>query len=249
MNAQVDTELQKVLSRLVYARSSEEGTVVTLPSMYPSGSPVLVRIAFDGHACFVNDMGQASQEADVLGATQRLFQNQARRVAEEYGVQFDNHCFFAVHVPLERLSGAIKVIGSASQKAVMLTQDKLSEMNDSTVRAELLERLNSVYGEGRVERDIALTGSSSHRWGFVGRVMSARGPVLFDAASPAASSVYGAVAKFTDIRMLDNPPKGVVCVPSLERFSPDYRNLLQQAANVIEIGSSDEIFRQLTEAA
>lgn len=249
MNALIDSELERVLSRLVDARRSEEGTVVTLPSMYPSGSPVNVRVSFDGQVCFVNDMGQASHEADVLGATQRIFLNQARRVAEEFGVQFDNHCFFAVQVPLDRLSGAIRVIGAASQKAVMLTQDKLSEINDSAIRADLLDRLNAVYGEKRVERDVALTGSSSHKWGFVGRVMTERGPVLFDAATAAPPSVYGAVAKFSDIRMLENPPKGVICVPNLERFTPDYRNLLQQAANVIEISSPDETFRRIAEAA
>lgn len=249
MNALVGTELQSVVSRLVESRESDEGTVVTLPMMYPSGSPVLVRVAFDGHVCFVNDMGIASHEADVLGASQRIFANQARRVAEEFGVQFDNHCFFAVQVPLDKLPGAIRVIGTASQKSVVLTQDKLSEINDSQVRADLLDRLVSVYGQSHVERDFSLVGSSSHKWNFVGRVVTERGPVVFDAATEAPASVFSAVAKFSDVRMLEQPPKGVICVPRLQKFTPDYRNLLQQAANLVEISSPDETFRRITEAA
>jgi hypothetical protein len=249
MNALIDNELKSVISRLVNARESEEGTVVTLPTIYPSGSPVLVRVTFDGQVCFVTDMGLASHEADMLGATQRQFANQARRVAEEYGVQFDNHSFFAVQVPLDRLSGAIRIIGAASQKSVVLTQDKLSEINDSATRADLLQRLTAVYGQARVESDVSLAGSSSHKWAFVGRVITEKGPVVFDAATDSPSSVFSAVAKFSDIRMLERPPKGVICVPQLAKFTTDYRNLLQQAANVIEIGSPDETFRLIAEAA
>lgn len=245
----IDKAVRLAVAGLVSSYDSEEGTVVTLPNIYPSGAPITVRISFDGSSCFVSDMGNAFTEAELLGASQRLFKAQADEVVEEYGVRFDNHLFFALNVPLEKLDGAIRVVGAASNKAVVSVQNKMTEQSDKSIRAELVERLIHVFGSKSVSKDVSIRGSSSHEWRFAGRVSKEGQVILFDTATESANSIFSVHAKFSDVKLVERAPRGVIAVPSFSVIKPDYRNLLQQAANLIEISSSDNVFERLIAAA
>ncbi|MEM8824176.1 MAG: hypothetical protein AAGF30_11240 [Pseudomonadota bacterium] len=237
-----------IIGKLVSSRDSDEGIVITLPSLYPSGTPVMTRVSFDGHTCFVSDMGNALNESELMGASPIVFKNQARDVASSYGVRFDNHCFFALNVDISRVVGAIQVIGNASQKSVVLTESKMAERNDTQLRREFTDKLLSMYGHDRIETDVRFTGSSTHEWTFAGSIQTDRGLVLYDTATPHFSSVSSAHTRFADIRAVPMAPKGLVGVPSLTEMRLDYVNLLQQAANVIEIdalGSPENLERLL----
>lgn len=231
--------IQNVLASLLHRHTSDEGSVISLPTLYPSGAPVQVRVSFDGNQYFVNDLGNALNEADMLGAAPRSFQKHARDVAEQYGVLFDNHQIFAIHVSADQLSGAIRVVGSASQRAVVLTESQMAEQRDTTLKEEFVARLYRTFGEDRVTTDVTFRGQSSHDWTFAAHIRSERGPVLFDTATTSPLSIYGAHAKFSDLRRLERAPTGVIGIPSFRSMKPDYRNLLQQVANVVEATSSE----------
>ncbi len=219
---------------------------VTMPGLYPSGTNVSVLVRYDGSNCFVSDQGQAHLEAELLGASSRLFTSQGKVVAEQTGCQFDNHSFFVIKADISRISGAIKVIASASLKAATLTEARVSEQAEKNDRADLIDRLVSVFGAPRVDKDFELTGASTHVWGFAGRVVSDSGAVLFDCTGPSHNAVYSTHAKFSDIaRIGANAPRRVAAISRRYDFKTDYRNLLQQTASVIQIEERDEIYSKV----
>lgn len=240
-----DRAVKEVVAGLISTRSSEEGTVITLPSIYPSGSPVMVRVSFDGNTCFVSDMGNAHFESELLGATPRLFNTQVKDTIEEFGVHFDNHLFFALSVKPIKLAGAIRLVGAASNKAVVGVQSKLVEQTDRNLRGDLLDRLVNAYGAESVSKNVPFRGSSSHEWRFAGQIQGRTGLILFDTATGSPNSVFSVHAKFSDVKLVENSPRGVIAVPSFGQIKTDYRNLLQQTANVIEISASDDVFKRL----
>jgi hypothetical protein len=244
-HAKFDQAVKDVVAGLVSSRSSEEGTVITLPNIYPSGSPVVVRVSFDGNTCFVTDMGNAYFESQLLGATSRLISAQVKDIIEEFGVHFDNHHFFALSVEPTKLAGAIRLVGAASNKAVVGVQSKLVEQTDKTLRGDLLSRLVNAYGADSVRKNVPFRGSSSHEWHFAGQIEGKTGLILFDTATGSPNSVFSVHAKFSDVKLVENSPRGVIAVPSFNQIKPDYRNLLQQTANVIEISASNDVFERL----
>lgn len=244
-NQMIEASLADALSRLVDRRDSEEGTIIALPSVYTSGAPVQVSVSYDGAGFFVNDMGLALNEAELMGATSKQFNSQAREIADEYGVRFDNHSFFAVHVQAEELTGAIKIIGSASLKSVVATEGKLAEQNDTSLRSDFVHKIQQVFGSRNVAKDVEYHGSSTHSWKFAASVQTGGQLLLFDTASQHPVSIYSAHAKFSDLRMLEISPKGVIGISSARLFKPDYRNLLQQVANVVETTADNSVISKL----
>lgn len=242
---EIDEQVRKVVSTLLVSRESEEGYIVSLPTLYPSGAPVQVRTNFDGNTFFVSDMGQAFAEAELLGASQRVFQNQAREVASDSGILFDNHMFFSISVSPERLSGAIKVVGSASQKAAMLTENQMAEQKDTSVREDFIAALYETFGKTNIDTEVAIKGSSTHSWNFAARLKTSNGITLFDTSTISPNSVFSAHAKFSDIKLLEVPPRGVIGIPSFKEMKADYRNLLQQVANVVEVGSDRSVLKRV----
>jgi hypothetical protein len=241
--------VQDASRRLVGLEEVDDGFVVTTSSLYPSGATVQVRTAFDGRTCYVSDMGLASHEAEMLGATPRQFRRHARLVADELGVGFDDHSFFIVQVPIDRLVGAIKIVTAATHKAAVLSDIGMAEQAERNDRELLFSRLVQVFGPEQVEKSFTISGSSGHQYKVAGRVKLSRG-VLFDTATPHFNSVSGAHTKFHDISLLSDAPKTVIAIAHPKKFAPDLINLLQQSvADVIAIDDPEERYRSALEAA
>ena len=234
--------LAKSVLRLVRATEGDGTTRITLPMMYPSGAPIQVQINLQSDTCFITDCGNAYQEAELMGASARTFNGQARDVAKYYGIQFNNHSFFAVSVPIPKIEGAIAAIGSASLRSIVLTEAKMAEGKEQSARDELKYHLREVFGRQSVVEDFEMFGSSSHKWKFAGRVITVKGPALFDAVTPVASSVYAANSKFGDIASLENPPLRISAVADHANLPADYKNLLQQASSIIPLSSPATVY-------
>ena len=237
--------VEEAARRLVSFSHGNDGSVVSTSALYPSGAPVRVRAAFDGATCFVNDMGFASHEADLAGATHRQFVNQAKIVSEQSGVSFDNHSFFAIQVPIDRLLGAVKVVAAASQRAAILTEAHISEQAKRNDKEILVQKLVSVFGRAKVDEEVDIVGASGHTWQIAGVVRDSR-VIAFDCATPAAPSIYSTHAKFADIRRLEDNTGGVITVPQMQAFKSDYLSLLRQVANdVIEIDAPNASYEKI----
>lgn len=251
----VETDLQFVnaieaaAKRLVAVTDVDDGYVISTSSLYPSGASVQVRATFDGHTCFVSDMGLAYHEAEMLGATQRQFRRSAKAVADDLGVGFDDHSFFIVQVPIDRLSGAIKIVGAATHKAALMIEAGMTEQAERNDRELLIDRLVQVFGRQKVEKGVTVLGESGHSWTVTGRV-NLLGGMLFDTATPAISSIVSAHTKFRDIQLVHGGAKGgVIALASPTKFAADYMSILKQSAEVIGIDDPEDTYRRMLEAA
>lgn len=233
---------------MVVVTREEDGYVLSTPSLYPSGAPVRVRVSFDGRTCFVSDMGLASHEAEMLGATHRQFKRCSKLVADEMGVSFDDHSFFILQVQIERVAAAIKIVAAASHRASVMTELNISEQSIKNDRDLLLDKLISAFGSKAVDKDFEFVGKSGHTWAVVGRVRASH-DLVFDTATPWHNSVVSVFAKFHDIKLVPDAPKGVVAVSNPESFGSDYLSLLKQSAEVIGIDEPEKRYQDLSAAA
>ncbi len=241
--------VESVASGMARFERENDGYIFTTGAVYPSGSPVRVRVSFDGNTCFVSDMGVGSNEAEMIGASPRQFGHHARATANHFGVGFDSHSFFVLQISIDRIAGAVKIVSAASHRATVLTEAAISEQSAKNERDLLVDKLIDVYGKTRVERDVEMVGMSGHVWPVAGRVQEGR-IVAFDIATPFHSSVFSAHTKFSDLKLLgDEAPMGVVAVESQSDFKPDYITLLKQSASVIEIAAANDNYQALLETA
>ena len=225
-----------------------DGDVLSIKTgaLYPSGAPVTVDVRDEDGRCSVTDGGRARLESELLGASTKSFIGQAQMVSDQLGVGFDQHSFFVLRVDLDRALGAIKMVGGASYKAATLTEARMTEQAEKNDKADLIDRLLGVFGPKRVTKDFEIVGASTHSWNFAGSVSTDQRRVLFDCTGPKHISVYSNHTKFSDVaRLGDNAPKRVIAYSNRYTIKNDYRNLLQQAANLIAIEEPDATYEQV----
>jgi len=133
MNATTRDLVEGVVGQFVKCAHESDGTIVRMPLIYPSGESISIRVVFDGATCFLSDLGNASREAELLGATTTLFRNQAKQVADQFGVKFDQFSFFELQVPPDEVGAAIRILAGASEKAAVMTEIKMSDQKKRTM--------------------------------------------------------------------------------------------------------------------
>jgi hypothetical protein len=239
--------MAQVAQELVAIEHRRGTAFVRTPLLYPSGSTVVIRVD-DGPGNFlVSDAGFGYQDSELMG-TASIFQRHARAVAENAGVRFDGHAFFAGDVPVGRLAGSIVTIANCSQEASALAMYKLSERKVADDSETLYRRLVTVFPKEKVERDVDFIGASNTRWHFAAVVNIAKRPAVFEAVASNHLSVAYATTKFHDVARLEQPPKRIAVVRSKEELKT-YLGVLSQAANVIESDASDATIAKLARAA
>jgi hypothetical protein len=232
---------------LVSTAHRPEGSFVNLPILYPSGSGVVVRISGGPNTYFVTDFGLGYTEADFMGAT-RIYLRQARGVSESAGVRFDDHAFFAVEVPRDRIAGAIVTIANCSSEAVALTAFKLAEKAKTDASDRLIERLESAFGRNEILHDKKVVGASNHEWEFTAAIQQDGHESLFEFATKHPNSIASVAMKMSDIAHLENAPRRIVMVHNKPELGT-YLSVLNRSADVIDEHIGVEQLRRLARAA
>ena len=236
---------EEVARSLASSVSVSGGQFIRTPLLYPSGSSAVVRIDGSANRFFVSDNGMGYEEAMMFNAPFG-YAAVARALVKDTQIGFDSRSFFVAESAADELVGVVGAIANCSQRAVIETVIKHEVRKRDADRAMLLERLQSVFGVPRVEKDIVIRGASTVEWEVTARVI-ARGNVvsIFDYARPHKNSVSSAVAKFHDIARLEAPPRRIVTVRDYAGMG-NFVGLLSQAANVIELEKTpDEVLRRL----
>lgn len=237
----------KIAAMVAQSLSSAEGgttsAFVNTPLLYPSGSSVVVRLDIVGKSYFVTDMGAGYQEAEMMGAP-RTYKNHAPTIAERAGISFDEQAFFVAHGTREQLAGIVTTIANCSLEAAILTAHKIAEDKADNAIALLQERLVSVFTAKAVATDVEIVGASATPWRVAASVVINDHTSLFDIVSPHPTSVAAAVTKFVDIAELPSPPRRVAVVRDRSKLGTRL-TVLQRTADVIELSSSDNIYRRL----
>lgn len=82
-----------VAREIVSTKHRHDGSFISTPLLYPSGSTVVVKIHQAGEQFFISDIGLGYQEADMMGAGS-IYARHARVIAENAGIRFDSQSFF-----------------------------------------------------------------------------------------------------------------------------------------------------------
>lgn len=239
----VDAAMREVVS----ASHRPEGSYVRLPILYPSGSEVVVRVSGGPYIYFVTDFGMGYTEAELMGA-ERIYMRQAKEISQAAGVGFDDHAFFAVKVPRERLPGGIVTISNCSAEAMVITAFKAAEKATMDASEFMIEKLEGIFGTDRVHRDETIVGASNHEWAFAASVMSGRKRIVFEYATKHPNSVASVAMKMDDVSRLDGAPRRIVMVRDKAEMGT-YLGVLAHSANVVEDRISAEKIRELAEVA
>jgi len=177
----------------------------------------------------------------MYGAS-NAFHRFAEKIAEHYGVSFDNQSFFVAETPAETLPSAITIIANCSVESANIAALKASERKYAEDSDLLYSKLIQAFPKEKVARNAHIIGSSTHQWPVAALVALNGREAIFEPVSKHHNSVVNAAAKFHDIARLDNGPSRVAMVRNVVEMN-DYINILSQAATVVEFSADKQTIR------
>jgi hypothetical protein len=240
--------VDSVAREIVSTRHRHDGSFISTPLLYPSGSTVVVKISEQAERYFVTDMGLGYQEADLMGAG-NIYSRQARIIAGTAGVGFDSQAFFIVEATGDQLPSAVVTVANCSQEAVSMAAFRLAERRNVDETEKLYERLVGVFTRPRVTKDAEIAGASTTKWPVTALVKPETGRMtVFEPVRNHHVSITNASAKFHDLKELEQPPNRIAVVHRKSEFGT-WLGVLTQAASVIDGDVPDEIYIQLARAA
>jgi hypothetical protein len=247
IDANFSVLVDEVAREIISTEHFGGASLIKTPLMYPSGASVVVQITQQQDRFFVTDMGMGHQESMMFDGANFYLRN-AKTIADNFGVRFDNEAFFVAEATKEQLPGATVIIANCSAEATALAAYRAAAPRYEADTDRLYQKLISVFSTAEVDRDVSFVGSSANKWP-VNAVVHRRGKtVLFEAVVKNHLSVVNTTVKFHDIARLDNPPNRVSVV-SKKSDMGQYLNLLSQAGNIVEFDVPENIIRGMADAA
>jgi hypothetical protein len=214
---------------------------ISTPLLYPGGAPVVVRIDAAANAFFASDAGIGQREATIIGAD-RIFLGVGGDIAKRFGVEFDQSVFICRNVRRDELAPAVVAIANASRSAVELSAYRHAEKSAADARDLMREKLATVFGKSAVTSAYAMRGASNDEWKFDAAVTGDKGLSLFQVVTPAAQSVYGAVARFVDVSDLAERPRLVAVIQ--DRLKTPRLRLVERSALTIDLSAAPDRWRR-----
>jgi hypothetical protein len=232
----------EVARKLAYAKTIGMDVLIQTPIAFPSGRSIGVKLLGGPITFTITDDGSAMREAESMGA-EDICRREAKRIANEFGLKFNEYEIFEAEAPADRLVGITSIVANAAALTMIRTTDKFAERFDLRRREELSIRLSRIFGERHVAKDVEVAGAA-RTWMFDARVsnLSSGRPGLFSVVMPSPVSVAFAYSKLDDVSRLEEPPfLGAV----LEgKFDAGDKALLRRAARrVFSTEDSDDTFR------
>ena len=246
-DSQFQAIIEDVAQKIVATSHDRDGSFITTPLLYPSGSTVAVRVYGTGPRYFITDLGVGHDEAEMMGA-EGIYMRHARSIAQAAGARFDNQAFFVLEATEPQLPGAVVTVANCSQEAVNFTLYRQSEQREPASANLFLERLTKIFEQKFITIDADVIGASQTKWKVAALVRAARRPTIFEPVNKHPTSIVYAATKFHDIARLEKAPGRVAIVKSKQELGT-YLGVLSQAADVIEDSSPDQTIRELAKAA
>jgi hypothetical protein len=249
MSSASNHDFQALVARVAAELASTEpgpdqSCLVRTPLIYPtSNSTVVIRVDDSPVGFQVSDMGLGYEEAELMGAAP-TYQRQAKMVAEQTGVGFDQHSFFVLEVPRGQLAGAIASVANCSVQAVTMTALRVADRKAVDAADELYDRLVTVFAKQRVRKNDEFPGASNtvHRVSAV--VRGRTRPAVFEVVQNNPVSVAFASAMFGDIARLEQPPSRIAVVRNKAALSTRL-GLIAPIAKVIEFDAPKAAIERL----
>lgn len=228
---------QSLLAVNVWAGAS----YVSFPFFYPSGATCVVKVEPVGSDFIVSDFGATFREVDHLGLG-KSFAKSAKNIANEVGAVVKKN-EITCSAKLETLAMTMATIAQISSEIASRMISKVGTSTEQQIQAELVTKLERIFGREAVRADEKLIGQSAKDWTVDAVVYRGGRQIAFDFVRNSAQSVYAVAAKFHDIRAVDAPPVAVAVVEDKQALG-FYHSILTQAGRVIEAGQADEVFKR-----
>ena len=239
--------IDDAVRRLVRTEHLAASTIINLPILYPSGSTVAVEARIERDRCFVSDMGNGFNEADIFGAG-RYYPKIAKEVAETYGIRFDGRAVFAGEASIDLIGGLITIVANSSHEAVAQSAYRLARKRERGEEEQLYRRLVDVFGKQSVDREVEIRGASNHAWSVANLVRAQGHLAVFDSVVAHHASIVNVATKMHDIARLDDAPARIAVTQDVAKLG-DLIGVLSQASNVIELGAQSDTYRKYALAA
>jgi len=233
---------QELASKLAFARVQGTDVIVQTPVAFPSGRMIGIKIIGGPSHFTITDNGAVMREAEFMGS-EDICRREARKVAKEFDLVFNDWELFEAKAPLERLAGFVSILANAAAITMIRTSDKFAEKFEIRRKEELAVRLMRIYGDNKVLKDVDVAGSSAKSWKFDAQVALKSGRMgLFSLVTPSPTSIAFAYSKLDDVSRLPQPPFLAAVLDGT--FEPGDRSLLSRAARkVLNVNDNDDVFR------
>lgn len=195
----------EVARGLAYGKTVGSDVYVQTPVAFPSGRNVGLRLLGGPIEFTITDDGLAMREAELMGA-EDICRREARKVAKDFDLHFNEWELFEIKAPVDRLVGLTSLVANAVGLTLTRTCYKFAERFEARRRDDLAARLSRIFGDSKVAKS-ADFGGVARSWTFDARVDLPSGrPGLFSIVTPAPISVAFAYSKLDDVSRLDRPP-------------------------------------------
>ena len=236
-----DDAVSRAVGRLVSVRHEDSGSFINTSSMYPSGGTVVVWIRRELPNFLVSDFGFSYRECSIMGADRRQFAYRAGPIAEAAGVNLTADGAFEVLVSEGQLEGAIKAISACAQEVAIKFANRILQRQRADVGELVFHKLETLFGEKAVAKDHDFLGASQSHWR-IDVIVQRDGQIsLFDTVTPWAQSVAFTLAKFGDIRLLENAPPRTAVLSSKVGYG-SWMTALAQNGSIIQAVANDDIY-------
>ena len=115
-----------IARKLAFAKTSGANVFVQTPVLFPSGRCVGVKLLGGPEIFTVTDDGSAMREGE-LTEREDICRREARKVAQEYDLKFNEWELFEGSAPAELLVGMTSLVSNAAALTMVRTTDKFVE--------------------------------------------------------------------------------------------------------------------------
>jgi len=246
-DTQAIDRVHKALSRIAAVRGMDGRLVIDVPVMYPSGATAVVEVERNNDKYWVSDMGHGLVETEFVAA-QDFYASAAKKIADEFAVQFDGHSMFALWVPEGRLEAAIVCVANASNQAASEAIRSASEAKGRKENEKIFDRIRSVFGSKMVIKTADIAGRHAHWDAHNVVVFPNRQKAIFEAMSLHANSVSSRFLMFSDIRAADETVSLNAMVKDIETLD-EKAQMVGDVANIVAMSATDEDIRKYAMAS
>lgn len=239
--------IDAAIHKMVSAEHFAGGSIVTIPTIYPSGAYATIEVIKHDSFFQITDRGQGWQEAGLCNAS-RQYKQEAQRTAEAAGITFDGQDMTIGRVREDALHGAIAVVANCSQEAANHAVLKHAEKSKNDSKEVLYSRLITIFGEKSVAKDVSLIGASNHKWHISVQVSGPKKLSLFEPVTNKYNSIVSTTAKFYDLQGLENCPNRVAIVESREGLGDFYGVIAAASTQVLEANVPNVKFEDIIAA-